>query len=211
MYKIYSVTISWESIGKYRGVYIQSNLSWSHYCRVVSAKARRSLNHLRHSLWGATKAAKSVACKSLIRPLLEYACQLWSPHTARDISGLESVQRSAARWACGSQWDPISRAWSKSSDDCLNSLCWPSLNDCRNYLSVSTLHNILNNRTSLNFFDYYQCNTSCTRAHELFIVPLTSSINSHRYFFFVNTVFLWNTMSLDTLTIKFVNSFCSAI
>ena len=119
MYNIKSSTISWNSIVKY---HIQSTLSWSHHCKVVSSKARRSLNHLRHSLWGATTAAKSVAYKCLVRPLLEYACQVWSPHTARDISGLESVQRRAARWACGSQWDPISRKWSKSSDDCLNSL-----------------------------------------------------------------------------------------
>ena len=192
MYNINSITISWNSIVKYLGVHIQSTLSWSHHCKVVSAKARRSLNHLRHSLWGATTAAKSVAYKCLVRPLLEYACQVWSPHTARDISGLESVQRRAARWACGSQWDPISRKWSKSSDDCLNSLRWPSLTDRRSYLSVSTLYDILNNRTSLNFHDYYRCNTSCTRAHELSIVPLLSSINSHRYSFFVNTVTLYH-------------------
>jgi len=65
----------------------------THRSKVVSAKARRSLNHLRHSLWGATTTAKSVAYKCLIR----YACQVWSPHTACDISGLESVQRRAAR------------------------------------------------------------------------------------------------------------------
>ena len=139
MYKIHSVTISWKSIVKYLGIYLQSNLSWSHHCKVVSAKARKSLNHLRHSLWGASTSAKSVAYKYLIRPLLEYACQVWSPYTTRDKSGLESVQRRTARWACGSQWDPISRTWSKSSDDCLNLLCWPSLADRRNYLSVSTL------------------------------------------------------------------------
>ena len=74
---------------------------------------------------------------------------MWSPHTGRDISGLESVQCHAARWACGSQWDSISRKWSKSSDDCLNSLRWPSLTDCCNYLSVSTLYDILNNRKHL--------------------------------------------------------------
>ena len=211
MYKINSVVISWNSIVRYLGVYIQSNLSWSHHCKVVSAKARRSLNHLRHSLWGATTTAKSVAYKCLIRPLLEYACQVWSPHTACDISGLESVQRCAARWACGSQWDPISRKWSKSSDACLESLRWPNLSVRRNYLSVSTLYDILNSRTSINFYDYYRCNTSCTRSHKLSVVPLPSSINSHRYSFFVNTAFLWNTVSFDILSIKSVNFFRHAI
>jgi len=43
-----------------------------HHCKIVSAKARRSLNHLHHSLWGVTTTAKSVVYKCLVRPLLEY-------------------------------------------------------------------------------------------------------------------------------------------
>ena len=58
-----SITISWNSVVKYLGVHIQSNLSWSHHCKVVSSKARRSLNHLRHSLWGVTTAAKTCSLK----------------------------------------------------------------------------------------------------------------------------------------------------
>ena len=132
-------------------------------------------------------------------------------YTTRDKSGLESVQRCAARWACGSQWDLISRTWSKSSDDCLNLLCWPSLADRHSYLSVSTLYDIFSEKTSFNFFDYYNCNTSSTRAHKLSIVPIPSSINSYRHSFFVNTVFLWNTLSFDMLNIKSVRSFRRAI
>ena len=171
MYKINTTSISWNSIVKYLGVHIKSNLSWSHHCKIVSAKAKRTLNFLHHSLWGATTTAKSVAYKSLIRPLLEYACQVWSPHTAYDISTLENVQH-RARWACGSWWNPASRRWNKSSDDCVDMLHWPKLTDCCNYLSVSTLYDIFNKRTSLNFSDYYHHNTSATRVHDLTIVPL---------------------------------------
>ena len=85
-YEINGAIISWISIVKYLGVYIQSNLSWSHHCRTFSAKARKSLNYLCHSIWGATTAVKSAAYKSLVRPLLEYVCQVWNPHTAWDKS-----------------------------------------------------------------------------------------------------------------------------
>ena len=66
---------------------------------------------LHHSLWEATTAVKSVAYKSLVRPILEYTCQVWSPHAAHDISTLENVQHYATRWACGSRWDPVTKKW----------------------------------------------------------------------------------------------------
>ena len=42
------------------------------------------------------------------------------------ISTLECVQHQAANWAAGSRWDPSSYCRSKSSDDCLTELKWPS-------------------------------------------------------------------------------------
>jgi len=88
--------LSWRASVKYLGVWLQSNLSWSDHCKYVSAKASKCLNFLRHPLWGATCEAKSIAYKSLVRPILEYACTAWSPHTAADKSTLERVQRRAA-------------------------------------------------------------------------------------------------------------------
>ena len=206
-YEINGAIISWISIVKYLGVYIQSNLSWSHHCRTVSVKARQSLNYLRHSIWGATTAVKSVAYKSLVRPLLEYACQVWNPHTARDKSVLEAVQRRAAKWACGSRWDPSSRKWNKSSGECLDTLHWPTLTQRRNYLSVSTLGDIFHKRTSLKFSDYYCFNASCTRAHELCVVPLQSTINCYRYSFFVNAAFFWNSVPAHILNMNSIAPF----
>ena len=160
---------------------------------------------------GATTAVKSVAYKSLVTPLLEYVCQVWSPHTAQDKAVLEVVQCRVAKWACGSRWDPSSRRWNKSSDECLDTLHWPTLTHCRNYLSVSTLGEIFHKRTSLTFLDYYCFNTSCTRAHKLCVVPLQSSINCYQYSFFVNTAFLWNSVPDHILNVNSIAPFCQSL
>ena len=76
-------------------------------CKHASANASKVLNFLRHTLWGATTETKSVTYKCLVRPLLEYACTVWNPHTVSDRAALESVQRHAACWVCGSRWSPV--------------------------------------------------------------------------------------------------------
>ena len=35
---------------------------------------------------------------SLVRPLLEYSCETWNPHTQRNINRLEAIQRRATKF-----------------------------------------------------------------------------------------------------------------
>ena len=62
------------------------------------------------------------------------------------------------------------------------------------------LYAILNNFTPINSSDYFQLNNSLTRSHPLTILPLLSSINAFRYLFFVNSIFLWNSIPFDVLS-----------
>ena len=178
--------LAWRSAVKYLGV-LWSNLSWSDHCKHVSAKASK-----------ATTEAKSMTYRCLVCPLLEYTCSVWNPHTVSDKATLESVQRSAARWVCGSRWPPVRKHWSKSSDVCLREIHWSTVSSRRNYLSVSMMYDILHGQyDSLKVSDYCNFNTSCTRAHRMTLVPPQSTINSYRFSFFMNMVFLWNTVPYD--------------
>ena len=110
----------------------------------------------------------------------------------KDIQLLESIQRHAARWVCGSRWDPSVFSWSKSSDQCLNQLGWPLLKLRRDYLSVNLLYDIINNIITVKLTDFCSFVSSCTRQHSLSIFPLQSTINTLRYSFFGNISFIWN-------------------
>ena len=121
---------------KYLGVHINSKLNWSTQCQMIAAKATKVLNVLRRTMFGCDLKARGRAYKAIVRPLLEYACVVWSPYTAKDVDLLEAVQRRAARWACGSHWDPTTSSWSLSHTTCYQMLCLPTLCARRDYQFV---------------------------------------------------------------------------
>ena len=71
---------------------------------------------------------------------------MWHLHTVSDISMLESVQCLAAKWVCGSHWNPSTKEWTISSNYSLAKLHWPTLAICCDYLSVCLLHDIFNKK-----------------------------------------------------------------
>ena len=81
-YSIGSHTISWSQKVKYLSVIINSKLKWNDHCQYVVSKATKCLNRIRRAMFGCTQAAKIGAYKALVRPLLEYACAVWSPYAA---------------------------------------------------------------------------------------------------------------------------------
>ena len=84
---------------KYLGVTISDNFSWTPHIDSISKKANQTLGCLKRNIKIHNKDLKSTAYSTLVRPQLEYASTVWSPHTATDITKLEAVQRRSARWA----------------------------------------------------------------------------------------------------------------
>ena len=72
------------------------NLSWTTHIDSVSKKANQTLGFLKRNIKVHNKDLKSTAYTTLVRPQLEYASTVWSPHTA---TKLEAVQLRSAHWA----------------------------------------------------------------------------------------------------------------
>ena len=195
--------ISCKPVICYLGILVDCHLNWNDHCKYVAAKATRSLNFLRHCLFGCTSSVKSATYKCIVRPIMEYACTVWFPHTAKNINILERVQLRAAR----SRWIPSSYSWSKSSDVCLGELQWPSIHQRHTYFAICQVHDIFHNRNLISFSDYFHLST--VRSHN--IQPAPSTINSYRYSFFINSPFLWNAIPFNILKIAQINPFRSAL
>jgi len=156
-------------------------LKWSDHVKHISAKASRVLNYLRHTLFASPSTVKAATYNCLVRPILEYAAPAWYLYSARDTDQLEAIQRRAARWACGSRWNPQTCCWSQSSTSCLNDLQWPSLHSRQLYLTVVQIHD---KRVSIPFNSFFKFSNNFTRSHSLSISVISSTINAYRYSFF---------------------------
>ena len=81
---------------KYLGIKFKTDLRWSEHINDITTKATRILGFLRHNLQISSPRLKTVAYKTLVRPLLEFAPSVWDPYYQTDINKFEMVQRRAA-------------------------------------------------------------------------------------------------------------------
>ena len=121
------------------GVEISNDLQWPHHIDKITKKANRSLSFLKRNIKTKNKNVKTLAYNSLVRPHLEYSCQVWDPHTENDINKLESVQRRAARYVTNRYHN------TSSPSEMLTELEWETLQQRRAKIRLITLYKIVNN------------------------------------------------------------------
>ena len=100
-YFIHGVQLENVDQAKYLGLTITKNLSWKKHISNIISKATNVRLYLQRNLLYFDKESK-LQCynyKVFVRPILEYACSVWSPNGTQSlIDNLEMVQRKAARW-----------------------------------------------------------------------------------------------------------------
>ena len=97
-YTLYDTIVQEVEHTKYLGLTIDSRLSWSEHIRQITSKASSIKGFLQRNLHSCPVSVKAACYKSLIKPILEYACVVWNPHQQKDISAIESVQKRCARF-----------------------------------------------------------------------------------------------------------------
>ena len=127
---------------------------------------------------------------------------------AGDIKQLESVQRRAARWVCGSHWNPACKQWSRSSDCCLDQLEWPLLHQRQNYFTICQVHKILHHQSAISSRYFSAVNRHSNPSAIDTSIP---TINAYQFSFFINSPFLWNNVPYNILQITDPKLFCVAL
>ena len=122
---------------KYLGLTIISNFKFNSHIKNVTAKANSILGLLRRNLTISLQAVKTQAYQSLVRPHLEYASTVWSPHTSDNTKKVEMLQRRAARYVCN-RWHNTS-----SVSEMVSHIDWESLAVRRSNMRLHTMYRIV--------------------------------------------------------------------
>ena len=118
---------------KYLGVLIHNKLTWSDHILGICNKAKQILGIIYRQFYNnSSPATLKQLYLALVRPHLEYACQLWDPHSQNDVNRLESVQRFALKL--------ISHRWDASYEELIT---LTNLSNRRLHLKLAQIYKIV--------------------------------------------------------------------
>ena len=186
---------------KYLGVLLTSDLSWSSHVGSVCTKARRVLGLLYRRFYGSTsQSSLKQLYLSLVRPHMEYACQVWDPYLVKDKKAIEGVQKFALK--------VVTSKWDNSYDELLEDVKLKSLEERRLELKLGLLFKIVHN---LCFFpdgswEFRNCRSGRSSHSQQLSVPFAHT-NSYFYSFFPHTSSNWNLLDEHCLSSPSYSSF----
>ena len=182
---------------KYLGLLLTADLSWSSHISSIRLKARKILGLLYRRFYGnVSQDVLKQLYLSLVRPHLEYACQVWNPHLEKDKKAIENVQKFACRIATA--------RWDDNYENLLELLNLQPLHERRTHARLGLLYRIL---YKLSYFPEstfkLRENTPQSRgSHQLELQVPFARTNSYLYSFVPQTTALWNSLPKDTINLS---------
>ena len=181
IYTINDISIKEVSSTKYLGVTIINDLSWSTHITNITSKALSVKAFLQRNLKSCPTQIKLKCYNAMIRPILEYANPVWSPHIRRDIDMLERVQRQSARFIMADF------SYFSSVTNMLIDLNIPSLEHRRQVSNITLLYKIVHNLIDISPVDLIPV-TSNTRGHDQRFHHIYARTNQYSNSFFPRSI-----------------------
>ena len=180
------------------GVVLDKNLNFKEHIDTIVCKANRVLFTIKRTLTYRDEKSVILLYKALVRPILEYAQEVWHPNRIGDIERLEKIQRRATKL--------IPNLRRLSYEDRLRHLKLPTLTYRRKRGDMITLYKIFQGMLKCDL-SFYLNNNTRTRGHnyKLFIQRCNTSTRQH---FLVNRAAnLWNALPYDVVNSPSLNAF----
>ena len=194
------------------GVEVDNKLKFSHHVQTKVNKASKVLGCLKRTFKHLNEEVFTMLYKALVRPHLEYASCIWSPHLKRDQDALERVQRRATKLVPGLKNLPyITR---------LQRLNLPTLKYRRRRADMLETYRIMTNQHSITGHCHcHLCPTkqllelssnTNTRGHQ-FKLKTQIATGVRKHFFSTRVTSDWNKLNEATVSSENINCFKSSL
>ena len=190
---------------KYLGVIIDKNLNWSQNINIIVDKANSARSFLQRNLTKYPPTVKSSCYSTLVHPIIEYTCTVWSPYHQQNELKLEMAQRQAARF--------VKNNYNRSASitEMLHQLQWDTLEARQNNLCVILLYKIINKLVDIFSEEQLLLTNSVTRGHPLRYLQPPTKIDAYKYSFFPSAIRIWNSLPSDIVKAKTLDLFKSGL
>lgn len=179
------------------GVIIQSNLKFTMQCSNVVKKAYFVIRNIFTTFKGHDCDFYSKMYTCYVRPQLEYACQVWSPHLKTNIDRIESVQRYYTRRICPNNTPYLER---------LTFLNIKTLENRRICSDLTMFYKVINNVTCVDVQEYYSF-VNRSRGHSKHLFMYYSRTNIRKFFWVNRIVPFWNNLTDDIVCSRNMKTF----
>ena len=184
------------------GITASTPLSFNTHIDSIVAKAYRRLGLINKVFYNKSQASTLKLFKAFVRPIVDFSCVIWNPHTKYNIEKIERVQRRMCR--C------IPSIKTFSYRDQLSYLGIFSLETRRIRFQLIIIFKMFKNIINLNFDNFFHLvPNKRTRGHSASISIKHSNNNYRRDFFSVSSIELWNMLPESAIGASTVTQFKS--
>ena len=184
----------------YLGIHAASDLTWHKQVNKVAAKGNRALGFTKRNIRTTSQATKELAYCTLVRPVMEYAASVWSPHLKGHKEVLEKVQRRAARYVLHEYGEGT------SPTNMIHRLKWESLEQRRLKARVVMTYRIVHKLVKIPS-DQFVPTASSTRGHDMRFHRIYNKTNYYKYSFFPSVIKLWNALPSSVVSASTLEDF----
>lgn len=182
------------------GICIDEKLKFDGHISSIVHKAMNRAFLIRKCFHSGDGQLLTRAFLTYVRPLLEYACPVWSPRQKYLIEKLEGVQRHFTKRIPG--------LWNLSYEERLAQLNLQPLAVRREGHDLRLVYNIVHKNTDTTLSSVFQPSAStCTRGHAYKLQCQYSGVDTTKYFFCNRVVKLWNELPMDAVSARNVLAF----
>ena len=180
------------------GVTVQDNLAPERHINRIAGETYKLLRNIRAAFNYLDENMMKLIV-AMIRPRLEYAAVVWSPHKKKDIHKIERIQRAATKLVPGLR--------DLSYKERLQRLNLPTLEDRRERGDLITVYKVMKGMGKIDKEDLFSWDTRATRGHGVKLKKTNCRRDIKKYSFPYRTVDAWNSLDKDTVLAKTIHDF----